>query len=246
MPRSRLRFWIVTVATAFTMAVTASLGLWQLDRAAQKLALQAEINERSGLSAWGNADLLQASDPRAGVYRPVALVGEWAPDASVFLDNRQMNARVGFFLVTPLRLEGSERVVLVQRGWVARDFTDRSRVPAIRTPAGQVRVTGRLAPAPGKLYELGEAGSGPIRQNIDLPAFARETGLPLLDVSVQQSGEASDGLLREWPEVALDVSKHHGYAFQWFALCALAGILYTWFQILSPRRKRRPHGTDAR
>lgn len=246
MPRSRMRFWIVTAATALTMAVTASLGLWQLDRAGQKLALQAQITDRSGLSAWGNADLLQATDPKSGVHRPVDLVGEWVPNASVFLDNRQMNARVGFFLVTPLRLQGSERVVLVQRGWVPRDFTDRTRVPAIPTPAGTVRLQGRLAPSPGKLYELGEAGAGPIRQNIDLAAFARETGLSPLDVSVLQSGDASDGLLREWPQVALDVSKHHGYAFQWFALCALAGILYIWFQILSPRRKRRPDGTDAR
>jgi surfeit locus 1 family protein len=241
-----MRFWIVTAASALTMAVTASLGLWQLDRAGQKLALQAQITDRSRLSAWGNAELLQATDPKSGVHRPVDLVGEWVPNASVFLDNRQMNARVGFFLVTPLRLQGSERVVLVQRGWVPRDFTDRTRVPAIPTPAGTVRLQGRLAPSPGKLYELGEAGAGPIRQNIDLAAFARETGLSPLDVSVLQSGDASDGLLREWPQVALDVSKHHGYAFQWFALCALAGILYIWFQILSPRRKRRPDGTDAR
>ena len=241
-----MRFWIVTAATALTMAVTASLGLWQLDRARQKLALQAQISDRSGLSAWGNAELLQAADVKAGVHRPVDLVGEWVPDASVFLDNRQMNTRVGFFLVTPLRLQGSDRVVLVQRGWVPRDFTDRARVPGVPTPAGTVRLQGRLAPSPGKLYELGEAGTGPIRQNIDLAAFARETGLPLLDVSVLQSGDASDGLLREWPQVALDVSKHHGYAFQWFALCVLAGILYVWFQILSPRRKRRPDGTDAR
>lgn len=246
MPSPRSRFWIVSAATVLTMAVTASLGLWQLDRAAQKLALQAQINDRSGLAAWGNAELLQAPDPTTGVYRPVNLVGAWVPDASVFLDNRQMNARVGFFLVSPLRLEGSDRVVLVQRGWVARDFSDRARVPSVTTPAGTVRVAGRLAPPPGKLFELGEAGLGPIRQNIDLAAFQRETGLPLLDVSVQQSGDAADGLLREWPQVALDVGKHHGYAFQWFALCALAGILYVWFQILSPRRKRRPHGTDAR
>lgn len=246
MPSARTRFWMVSVATVLTMAVTASLGLWQLDRAAQKRALQAQINDRSGLPAWGNADLLQATDLAAGVYRPVNLTGTWVPEASVFLDNRQMNQRVGFFLVTPLQLEGSDRVVLVQRGWVGRDFTDRSRVPAIATPAGTVRVLGRLAPPPSKLFELGEAGTGPIRQNVDLAAFQRETGLPLLEVSVQQTGDASEGLLREWPQVALDVGKHHGYAFQWFALCALAGILYVWFQILSPRRKRRPHGTDAR
>jgi surfeit locus 1 family protein len=246
MSRPALRFWVVTAATVFTMAVTASLGLWQLDRAGQKLALQVQINARSALSAWTNADLLGAADAITGVHRPVRLSGQWVPQASVFLDNRQMNGRVGLFLVTPLRLDGSGRVVLVQRGWVPRDFTDRSRLPAIATPAGTVQVEGRLASSPSKLYELGEAGTGPIRQNIDLAAFAQETGLDLLGVSVLQSGEAHDGLQRDWPLIAVDVHKHHGYAFQWFALCALAGILYLWFQILSPRRKRRPHGTDAR
>lgn len=243
---STWRFWVVTAATALTMAATASLGVWQLDRAAQKLALEAQINERGGLSAWDTPQLLGAADATVGIHRPVRLSGTWVPGRTVFLDNRQMNTRVGFFVVTPLRLEGSERVVLVQRGWAPRDFNDRNHVPEVPTPAGPVQLEGRLAPPPGKLYELGEAGTGTIRQNVDLAAFAQETGLPLLGVSVLQTDAAADGLLREWPLVAIDVQKHHGYAFQWFALCALAGFLYLWFQILSPRRKRRSHGTDAR
>ncbi len=246
MTRTTLRFWIVTLATALTMAATASLGLWQLDRAAQKTALQKQINERGALSAWSNTELLAAADATQGVHRPARLTGTWMPERTVFLDNRQMNTRVGFFVVTPLQLEDSQQVVLVQRGWVPRDFTDRSRVPVVPTPAGRVELEGRLAPPPGKLYELGESSTGAIRQNIDLASFARETGLPLLAMSVLQTNPVADGLLRDWPLVAIDVHKHHGYAFQWFSLCALAGLLYLWFQILSPRRKRRLHGTNAR
>ena len=246
MMSARTRFAVVTAATVITMAITASLGFWQLDRARQKIALQEQIDQRASLPAWQVADLLQAPDPLEGVHRPVQLRGQWVNDASVFLDNRQMSARNGFILVTPLKLAGSERVVLVQRGWVPRDFTDRSRVPSVDTPPGEVQVEGRLAPPPGKLYELGEAGTGAIRQNIDLGTFARETGLNLLAVSVQQTGVSPEGLLREWPRVAVGVDKHHGYAFQWFGLCALAGLLYLWFHIISPRRKRISHGTDAR
>jgi surfeit locus 1 family protein len=240
-----MRSVVVTVATVFTMGVTASLGFWQLDRARQKIALQQQIDQRANLSAWQTADLLEASNPAEGVHRPVRLQGTWVGEASVFLDNRQMNARNGFILVTPLKLSGSPHAVLVQRGWVPRDFTDRSRVPAIDTPSGMVQVEGRLAPPPGKLYELGEAGTGAIRQNIDLGVFAQETGLGLLAVSVQQTGASPEGLLREWPRAAVGVDKHHGYAFQWFGLCALAGLLYLWFHIISPRRKRISHGTDA-
>jgi surfeit locus 1 family protein len=50
-----------------------------------------------------------------------------------------------------------------------------------------------------------------------------------------------DGLLRQWLAPAVDVSKHHGYAFQWFALCALIVGLTAWFQIIRPQRlARRP------
>lgn len=243
---SRLvRFWIVTLATLITMGVTSALGVWQLGRASQKQALQDQIQQRSELTAWTERNVFEAADPQVGLHRSVRLTGEWVTGVDIFLDNRQMDVRVGFFLVTPLRLAGSDRVILVQRGWVPRDFTDRSRVPQVETPGGVIRIQGRLAPAPGKLFELGDAGSGPIRQNIDVAALSQETGLALLDVSVLQTGDMKDGLQRNWPSITAGVQKHHGYAFQWFGLCALAGILYVWFQFLSPRRKRTPNGTDA-
>lgn len=244
---SRARFVVVSVAAALTVAATASLGLWQLDRAAQKTALEASIRSRADLPAWDNRELLAQADPASGAYRPVRLRGQWLAQHNVFLDNRQMDGRVGFFLVTPLRLSGSDRAVLVQRGWVPRDFNDRLRVPEVATPLGEVTVNGRLAPPPGRLYQFGETGTGPIRQNIDPAAYRLETGLALLDPSVQQTGDDEGPLRRHWPLPATDVQKHHGYAFQWFALCALVAGLYLWFQIIQPRRQRaRLHGPDAR
>lgn len=248
--RARVRFWIVTLATLVAVAVTASLGRWQLGRADQKLELQARMAERAALPAWDNAALAGVAGDAARVaeahHRTVDLTGQWLPQAQVFLDNRQMGGRVGFFHVMPLRLEGSDRVVLVQRGWTPRDFQDRSRVPDVPTPDGLVRLQGRLAPPPAQLYQLGEAAPGVIRQNIELSDFAVETGLNLLPVSVQQTSAADDGLMRDWPAPAVDVSRHHGYAFQWFSLSTLLVLLYLWFQILLPRRKRMSHGPDAR
>jgi surfeit locus 1 family protein len=240
------RFWIVTVAALFTVALTASLGRWQLQRADQKLSLRAEMDARAALPVWSERDLLQAANPQADWFRPVTLRGHWVPEASVFLDNRQMAGRPGFFLVTPLRLAGSERTVLVQRGWTPRDFLDRSRVPEVPTPAHEVTLSGHLAPPPAKLYELGPSAPGPIRQNIGLAELASEFQIDLLEASVLQSSEADDGLVREWPRIETGVAKHHGYAFQWFGLCALTVVLYLWFQLISPRRKRKVHGPDAR
>lgn len=237
----RARFWIVTVAAACTVAATASLGVWQLGRATLKETLAAQIAERQTQPALEGAQLPGSSeDAEALLHRPVRLRGEWVPQASVFLDNRPMAGRTGFLLVTPLRLSDG-RAVLVQRGWVPRDFQERLRVPNVDTPAGLIEVQGRLAPPPSRLFEFAGAESGLIRQNLDVQALARQTGLVLLPVSVLQTGDSSEGLLREWPRFEATVHKHHGYAAQWFAMSAVAAGLYVWFQLISPRRRRAIH-----
>jgi surfeit locus 1 family protein len=50
---------------------------------------------------------------------------------------------------------------------------------------------------------------------------------------------SADQLVRNWPAPATGVAKHHGYAFQWFALSALVVILYVWFQLVQPRQRSR-------
>lgn len=230
-----VRFWLITAATVAGVLLTGSLGRWQLSRAAEKEALQAVIDSRSKQPALSSAALVQASDAAAVYWRPVSLQGHWVSERTVFLDNRQMRGQPGFFVVTPFRLAETGTVVLVQRGWVRRNFVDRSALPALPVPAGLVEVQGRVAPPPSRLYDFQGEDLGPIRQNLDLRAFAVETGLPLWQASVQQTGADGSGLLRDWPAPNTGVEKHYGYAFQWFGLAALLSGLYVWFQFI-----RRP------
>ncbi|MBS0508146.1 MAG: SURF1 family protein [Proteobacteria bacterium] len=246
--RSGWRFWLLTLATVAALGLTASLGAWQLSRAAQKQALQALLAAREAMPALVAGELAQArpADVAGLLHRSVQLQGQWLPEATVYLDNRQMQGRPGFWVLTPLRLSTSQAVVLVQRGWVPRDFQERTRLPDIATPAGEVRIHGRIAAGVGRLYEFAPAGKGEgasrIRQNLDLVAYGAETGLPLLPLVVLQTGAASDGLLRDWAPIDSGVDKHYGYAFQWFGLCGLVFVLYVWFQLVRrfPSLGRRP------
>ena len=258
-----LRFWLITLATVAGMLVTASLGRWQLSRAAQKEALQAMLEARGRMPAMDGRVLLSqpamaAAEAETLVHRAVVLEGRWLPEHTVYLDNRQMNGRPGFFVLTPLQLVGTPSGgVLVQRGWVPRNFQDRTQLPQVQTPQDVVvRVVGRVAAAPSRLYEFGGGessagghgaeGSSRIRQNLDLAAFRTETGLALAPLTVVQTGEAvgaGDGLQRDWPVVGAGVDKHYGYAFQWFGLCGLMALLYVWFQIV--RRFIRPRSQPA-
>ena len=236
------RFIVVTVAAVLGVALTARLGVWQLSRAAEKNALQAMIDTRGALPPLdGFALAHDASEADAQHYRPVVLHGRWLRGRTLFLDNRQMNGRPGFFVVTPLRLEGRSDAVLVQRGWAPRDIRDRTIVPAVSEPEGSVEIRGTIDPPPSRLFEFSGAASGTIRQNLDLMSLAAEIALPLAPVSILQSDTPAtegDGLLRQWPRPAVDVQKHYGYAFQWFAMSALMTGLYVWFQLVRPRLRR--------
>lgn len=230
----RARLFIITFAALSALAATVSLGQWQLRRADEKLALQAAIDAQAGKPALDAAALEKSANLQALVHQPVLLRGTWDAQHTVYLDNRQMQGRVGFFVMTPLVLPGGAAIV-VQRGWVARDFQNRMHLLNVQTPTGVVEVHGRMALPPSKLYAPGQEQPGAIRQNLDLAAYQTETGLPLLPMTVQQTGAASEGLLREWPVVNYGVDKHYGYAAQWFALAALITGLYLWFVVLRPR-----------
>jgi len=235
MPLNR---WLLAAAV-LTALLTARLGWWQLDRAAQKVVLQQALDERRALPPLTQAELAtQAAEVPAQQHRRALLQGRWLAARTLYLDNRPMKGRTGFYVVTPLQFDDGT-AVLVQRGWLPRDMMDRTRLAPYTTLETAVAVQGLIAPALARLYEFDGAASGPIRQNLQLDAYARESGLTLRPwVLVQNDGTApfSDGLLRQWPAPATGVDKHHGYAFQWFSLCALTLFLYVWFQFIRPRR----------
>lgn len=241
---AKTRFGLLTLGAFLACGLTLLLGNWQLSRAVQKLALQAQMQAQGTKAVLDAQAVAAAADPAALLHQSARLQGTWVPGKTVFLDNRQMDARVGFFVVTPLVLQPGGGVILVQRGWVPRNFEDRSRLPLVETPPGTVTVQGRIAPWPSKLYELGSSAGGAIRQNLDLAQFQAETALPLLSVTLQQTDAASEGLLRHWSVVTTGVDKHYGYAFQWFGLSALIAVLYLWFQIVR-RFIYRPKGATT-
>lgn len=242
---------IAVLATVVGVAVTVSLGRWQLARAAQKQQIHETMVARQAQPALDNAALPCAvADWDSQLQRRVRLRGRWMDERTVWLDNRPMAGRTGRLVLTPLRLEGGGRcpaqVVLVQRGWVGRDAMDRTRVPDLRSVPGVVTVEGRLVGAPSRLFDFGQADaasapSSRLRQNVDLAALSAEWGEALRPGSIQQTADevpappGGTGLRREWWQPSGEIGKHQAYAAQWFAMAAIMASLYVWFQWLRPR-----------
>ncbi len=247
--------WLILIAAIVCIGITTALGAWQLRRAAYKEQLAEQISQRNQLPALENTALNASNfiaatrDESTWLQRRASLQGRWLYEHTVFLDNRAMQVagsqRVGFYVATPLAIEGSNRVIWVQRGWIARDFQDRSKLPAMPESTEIVTLQGRLIANISKAYEMksstpnvASSPTGPSRiwQNLPVANFGSKALLPM--ALLQTASDEKDGLLRDWPAADTGVAKHYGYAFQWFALSALILVLYVWFQLISPRRKR--------
>jgi surfeit locus 1 family protein len=140
------------------------------------------------------------------------------------LDNKLRQGKPGYEVITPLRVAGSDLHVLVNRGWVQAPPT-RDVLPEVRTPAGEVRIEGVALEHLPRLLHVDPNEKGRVRQSLQLPAFAAETGLRLEPRIIEQHSTTDDGLLREWPRPDTGVEKNESYALQWYSFAALAVIL---------------------
>ncbi len=239
--RSRIVWFVAALACAM---LTARLGVWQLSRAHQKVSA-AELIAARGTMAPLPADAL-ARDAETGANQwqsKITLQGRWDTAHTVFLMNRTMDERAGFFVMTPLRLPDGSAIV-VQRGWIARDDADPMKAPAVNSPTGVVRVDARVAPWPSHWIDIGHGAGGPVRQNLEAAPFAAESGLSLRPVTAieQPTGDnAGDGLRRDWPAPDGNAVTNYGYAVQWFAMSVAFLGLYVWVQFF----RRRSPSDDA-
>ncbi len=234
---ARLRTVVLFAVAVAAFLLTLSLGNWQTRRAEQKLAIEAQWDaaEQAAPRSLTGRDLPQ---PDALPLR-VRVSGAFDHPKSVWLDNRQLDARPGFWVVTPLKLTDGA-VVLVNRGWVARDPADRARRPPVGEPTGEVTIEGLAVTHAPRLLELGEganAGALPaIWQNLDYAQYRAASGLDVAPLVIQQTSPIDDGLQRRWVRPATGVDKHRGYAVQWYGLSALIALITVFFGLRALRR----------
>ena len=242
---------VATLSALLVILIGCGAGIWQLNRADTKIALAANLLARQQmpiLNANAGPWTLEEASERRMIAR-----GQYIPEAAIWLDNRPRpippagsnNAQSGFYLMMPLRLEGKDEVLWINRGWAPRNNENRETLPPVQTPNKVVNIEGVVFAHPGKVYELGSGkgsinlGKPRIEQNFDLVAEGKQLGwtqLPFILREVEAGIE--DGLLRDWAPLTSGVDRHYAYAFQWFAL-AFAGFL---FWLISGLRQYKRQG----
>jgi surfeit locus 1 family protein len=214
---------VLTFGALVLLAATVSLGQWQQRRAIEKDTLSARIDERGADAPvqLGPATL----DPQLVEFRRVQARGDYAPELTVFLDNRTHQGVAGYQVLTPLRL-APRSYVLVNRGWIAA-AASREVLPRVPTPSGVVSIEGIAVVPTARFLELApDVTTGPVRQNLGIERLATELRIPLLPIVVQQTSDAPDGLVRAWERPDTGADRHRAYAWQWYAMAALTIVFY--------------------
>ncbi len=222
----------VVVMTLLVIAFI-SLGVWQLNRAEEKQERRDEFLARAELpQVIVQEELLDTENME---FRSARATGRYLADYQILLDNNVYRGQAGYHVLTPLLLENTTTVLLVNRGWVPWGL-DRRKVPTVDVPGRPIVVNGRLVkPAKHAMnFEGSEAQEEfqKVWQSLDLEKFERLTGYAVqrLVMLLDPDSEAQvDELVRDWPVYRDNwIQRHRGYAVQWFAL-ALALLCIFFF-----------------
>ena len=227
--------WLASGLLLAVASVCTVLGFWQLDRAGQSRAIVERYEAaRNQPPAAVPLDALAERGSLEGLrYRSIAVEGRYEPEPQFLIDNVVRNGSVGYYVLTPLRVEGQRHRLLVNRGWVQAS-ADRRVLPEIDVPAEPRRVVGRLDALPAPGLRLGDPVVGtddtgkpePV-QVLSYPTIAElegRLGQPLADYQLLLDADQPHGFERDFPGPAADPARNLGYAGQWWLFAALAGI----------------------
>lgn len=206
--------------------VCLALGIWQLERANEKKIMLQNIIRNINSPVLS----LNTDDVSNSLFREVSATGIYLSDKTFFLDNVMYEGQAGYHVITPFKLNGINKVVLVNRGWISAKG-DRRILPEISTRTDELYLKGRLvAPRTKPMFISAEQdGEQNVRLYLDIERIQQAVLFPVLPWVLELNQGSEQGLIQN--EMKVDDSKimmHYAYAIQWFAFSFFALLLFVY------------------
>ena len=228
------RFGFISVLFYLILvAILISLGFWQLDRADEKEQLLLKKHSSKAKERIKLSSLLDISvdDLR---YRKTEINGQYDQQHQFLIDNQIYNGKAGYFVMTPYKIDGMNKAVLVNRGWIPLT-KDRKILPDVTIFNVTKNVKGRINDFPVVGIQLAGAeiptkGWPSIVQVVDSEVLSRKLGYSLLPFQIELGVQMEDGYGRDWKKKSVMLpEKHIAYAVQWFGLAFTLTVLFIGF-----------------
>lgn len=190
-------------------AVCVRLGIWQLDRHAERRAWNAQVDARLAATPVVLTSGRGAGRPDTLAYRQARAAGAFAFQDQVTEMNRTFQGTPGVHVLTPLRFADGT-AVLVDRGWTFAPDARTADLAALGEPDTAL-VEGVLLPPVGRFAVHPESLA---------------VGYPLFPLVLRRTDgpAAVPRGLRAVPLPPRDGGPHLSYAFQWFAFAVIAAV----------------------
>jgi surfeit locus 1 family protein len=242
----RINIWLLIVFLLL-QALLNELGYWQLERAQQK-------QQRIALMAAGEKTtvnrLADLTAEQIQSFQTVKVNLTADNQRILLLDNKINQKRPGYHVLSLVNERGSEKQVLVNRGWVFAG-TDRELLPKVELAPNDWLVEARVYPLPNQTISTGSAAIENFSTREHPYLNYDVSRLPVLDLQVKQALEKQFNLNLEnyilrlnagsqaaletnWVWTNMPAEKHLAYAFQWFGL-SLALLIIS---VIASIRKR--------
>lgn len=214
-----------SILAVIGLVVFINLGNWQVHRAAEKDALEAIVLDRASQSPFLINNATGLGDK---IHAPVRAIGRYDSSNEILIDNAVMQGNAGYYVFSPLVLDGQDVILMVNRGWVPLG-RDRSILPELPVVNGQIEISGVLVNLPSHppLVLIDDWHAVKKRWpffNYDI--YAGRMDKKVLPYLVQLDADDDNGFLRLWPQHKANSSMHIGYAIQWYAFAAIVFFTY--------------------
>ena len=204
---------LLTSFSIFFVFVFVFLGIWQIERAANKEGLLQDFNSE------------QESPPtrltsQSRNWSRVFVDGVFDSSRQILIDNQIHNGKVGYKIFTPFRFDDN-KIVLVDRGWIGQGQS-RSDLPQLNILEKKSRIIATVtSPEQGVLAgsELLTNEWPRVSQSKAVEVIASAFNEPILDiVLVLDPGSSQITEFIQIKPFAITPVKHYGYAMQWFTM----------------------------
>jgi surfeit locus 1 family protein len=232
------RWVLTTLLVMAALGVLVRLGIWQLDRLEWRRSFNTRVTAQLAAPELDLNREIPTTELFDMEYRKVTVSGEYVHSQEVLLRNQVWEGKLGFRVLTPLKIEGTDWAVLVDRGWIPFDQAQ-SPERQVFAEVGHVTVEGMIR-RPQEKPDIGGVpdptlAPGETRLDVwtvvNLVRIQEQSSLEMLPVWIQQAPDASwvGPPYRALPEIEITEGPHMGYALQWFAFAIILGIGYPFF-----------------
>jgi surfeit locus 1 family protein len=196
--------WKISVTCFLLACAMLCLSRWQWNRHLQKQELVATLNSSLRQPVVPLTTLEAAGgDWGALIFRRVSLSGTFDFDHEIILRNRRYNGWAGVHVLTPLKIDNSEKWVLVDRGFIPLGRENREQRKKYQRPShfeGYGLVKESVVP---KFFSPPDPETGPGKPwadewlRVHLAAIERQLPYALLPVYLEVMEDPDDPLIPE-------------------------------------------------